>query len=59
MQSIDYLHEVGFIVRRNMPEADEQINDDWIRWSGVSAIGLVECNTTPTKTAVWLEEPRA
>lgn len=32
MQSINYLHEIGFIVRGNIPEADEQIDDDWVKW---------------------------
>lgn len=30
MQSVDYLHEIGFIVGGNISEPDEQIDDDWV-----------------------------
>jgi len=46
MQSIDYLHEVRFIVGGNIPEP-EKIDNDWIECH-LLAVGFVQrCDISP------------
>jgi hypothetical protein len=59
MQSVNYLHEIGFIVGGNISEPDEQIDNDWVGCYIYISCCVQDKVDHLTKSTVWLKKPRA